>query len=52
MFSLAINAGANARRESYFQNYGKTNGGLNVPISLIYKLQRPSDLIDFPENAR
>lgn len=47
-FSLTINAGANARRQSYFQNYGRTNGGLNVPnfFNLQASVDRP-DILDY-----
>ncbi|MDQ3291891.1 MAG: SusC/RagA family TonB-linked outer membrane protein, partial [Bacteroidota bacterium] len=47
-FSIAVNLGANARRESYAQNYGRTNGGLSVPnfYSLQASVDRP-DIIDY-----
>lgn len=49
-FSLAVNAGANARRESYFQNMGKTNGGLNVPN--FFNLQASVDRPDITDYSR
>ncbi|PWJ55246.1 TonB-linked SusC/RagA family outer membrane protein [Dyadobacter jejuensis] len=46
--SFAMNVGANARREKYNQNYGRTNGGLNVPnfFNLQASVDRP-DITDY-----